>query len=192
MEEKEKEIERLQNRIAVLRKKIAILEEKQPDDYFDRGLYSVICDLRNEIFKLQRKILVVKGPIYTNGILDLYLEEGSKVGIFENYNIALAGTERFIGSVRVVYDDMRNNMYGNIGYGLNRDFQGHGYMLQALEILREPMLQKGLERPILTVEPDNKPSVRTIEKFGGKKLENDDWYDIYEVDLTEKGSKGKK
>jgi len=191
MKAKEKKISELQNKIEDLRKRIALLESAKAEYDFDREVYTKIYVLENKILELQRRIRVEKGPTYTDGVLDLYLEDDSKIGSFENYNIALAGTGRFIGSIRVAYGDMRDNIFGNIGYKLSRKFRGNGYMLQALEILRGPMIHKGLERPIITVEPDNKPSVRTIEKFGGKKVDDSNWYDTYEVDLKEKTSKSK-
>lgn len=188
MEDKVEKIEIIKNKIATLRKKVAILEEEM---FFRQDVKSKINALREEIFELENKVFVEKGPTYTNEVLDLYLEDDSNIGLYENYKIALAGTEIFIGSVRVCYENMRDNMLGNIGYGLYSDFRGNGYMIQALELLREPMLEKGLEKPIITVDPENNSSIRVIEKFGGKKLENDKWYDTYEVDLDDESHKSR-
>lgn len=156
-------------------------------------VYRPIFILREKIKELQRMLSLNQFPAYSNGVLDLYLDESAdKVGkVSENYNITLTGEKRFIGYVRVTYDNMSDNFLGNIGYELKREFRGNGYMLQALEILREPMLKKGLEKPVITVQSDNIPSVRTIEKFGGKKLDKDEWYDSYEVDLEEKTNRSK-
>lgn len=193
MRDKEKEYSQIEEKIKLVQKKLEEVEYYLFNIYYSEEGRDKLYLLQEELNDLQDRLIFEKGPIYTNGVLDLYLdEEADKVGkVCEHYNIALAGEKRFIGYVRVTYDDMKDNFLGNIGYQLNRDFRGNGYMLQALEILKKPMLDRGLERPIITVESENTASVRTIEKFGGKKLEKDDWYDSYEVDLGDETHKRK-
>lgn len=185
-------------KISELKKKLEELENKylhmSYESHFSLEGQKVYDDLLMEMEEIRKQILVARGPDYTNGVLDLYLDtDADKIGKeCENYNIAIAGTGNIIGYVRVTYDDMRDSFLGNIGYKLSSRYRGNGYMLQALEILKKPMIDKGLEKPIITVRPDNDSSVKTIEKFGGKKIDNgEEWYDTYEVDLTEKTGKSK-
>lgn len=193
MKEKKNDYSQVEDRIRMVQKKLDEVEDYLFNNYYTFEGADKLYLLRKELSELQERLIFEKGPTYTNGEIDLYLdEEADKVGkVCENYNIALAGEKRFIGHVRVTYDEMSDNFLGNIGYELNREFRGNGYMLQALEILKRPMLESGLERPIITVDPKNRASVRTIEKFGGKKLDKDEWYDSYEVDLGEKSNKSK-
>lgn len=185
--ELKKQIEELELRIEKL-EKLGFSSGKN-----GKKVYRLIFGLRERIKKLQGMLSLNQSPTYSNGVLDLYLDESAeKIGkVCENYNIALAGEKEFIGYVRVTYDVMNDNFLGNIGYKLNREFRGNGYMLQALEMLRKTMLDKGLTNPIINVRPDNMPSVKTIEKFGGKKLDKDEWYDSYEVDLREENRRSK-
>ncbi len=191
MSTKEKNSSELEKKLAELENRYLQMDYELLHSADGRRLYD---ELLEEIAEVKRQILAAKVPDYTNGILDLYLmDEADKIGKeCENYNIAIAGTGKVIGYVRVTYDDMSDNFLGNIGYKLSSQYRGNGYMLQALEILKKPMLAKGLEKPIITVKPNNDSSIRVIEKFGGRKLENDEWYDAYEVDLLEKESKNVK
>lgn len=185
MEDEIVNIEKLKEALEKLEKKRMIMD--YTEGVWDVGSRSEYEALLEEMRVIKRKILALKSPNYSNGLLDLYIDdEAQKIGRnCENYNIALAGTGEIIGYIRVTYDDMSDNFLGNIGFKLSRQYRGNGYMLQALELLNKTMLDKGLKKPIITVEAWNKASVRTIEKFGGKKLDKDEWYDSYEVDLCE-------
>jgi len=106
-------------------------------------------------------------------------EENAEFGIF------LHGTALRIGRVT-----LRSNVYntlGNVGYGLDEEYRGHRFMLQSLELLKETMIKMKIPKPIFTVEPDNEPSIHTIQNFGGVLIQPHDgknlWYDTYEVDL---------
>ena len=76
-------------------------------------------------------------------------------------------------------------MLGNVGAELNKEYRGNRYSLQALELLKDIMIDKGLTKPIFTVRPNNIPSIKTIENFGGKLIEEEPDLNIYEVDLLE-------
>ncbi len=56
-------------------------------------------------------------------------------------------------------------------------------------MLKEIMIKKGLNKPRITTYPENIPSIRVAERFGGKLLDgpeyNDKSYITYEVDLAE-------
>ena len=190
MSDKDKKISELKKKLEELENKYYQMDIELFHSAEGRRIYD---ELLLEMAEIKRQILVVRGPDYTNGVLDLYFNSDyDRVGVVcENFDIAIAGTGRVIGNVRITYDDMRDNFLGNIGYKLSHQYRGNGYMLQVLEILKKPMLDKGLEKPIITTAPGNTASIRTIEKFGGKRIENDDWYNIYEVDLTEKTGKSK-
>lgn len=196
MEEKKKEYSQVEARIRMVQRELDEVENYLFNNHYSEEGAEKLYLLQKELSELYDRLSFAKGPTYSNGVLDLYLdEEANKIGkVCEHYKIALAGEKKFIGHVRVTYDDMCDNFLGNIGYELNKKFRGNGYMLQALEILKRPMLESGLERPIITVDPHNGASVRTIEKFGGKKIFQDEghkWYDSYEVDLREENHRSK-
>ena len=57
---------------------------------------------------------------------------------------------------------------GNIGYGIQEAYRGHGYARQACRML-EPLIRRhGMRRVIITCRPDNLPSRKTCEGLGAR------------------------
>ncbi len=56
---------------------------------------------------------------------------------------------------------------GHIGYYVARDHRGKGYGTRILSLTLEEARKLGLERVLLTVDSDNEPSIRAIERNGG-------------------------
>lgn len=54
---------------------------------------------------------------------------------------------------------------GHIGYLVEEDYRGHGYAYMACRAL-EPFAFSVLDSILITVNPDNPASIRTIEKLG--------------------------
>lgn len=181
------------NEIKLLQEQI----EKLDNEYFNgnpNGInYKDVKLLWKKIEEFHEKILKLEGYIYSNDTLALYLDkDANKVGEFcETFLIYLKDEDKFIGKIRVTYDNMKNNFLGNIGYEIYEGYRGHGYTLKALNMLRGHMYQKGLTKPIINTKTDNSYSINIIQKFGGKKIEDENlWYQSYEVDLN-KHSKNK-
>lgn len=148
-------------------------------------------DIRREIFEIETLIRLKNGPCFTNGILDLYFDYDDSCEDEEYYNITLHNCLVIIGHVRITYSNFCSFL-GNIGYELCESSRGNGYMIQALEMLSEVMIDNGLTKPIITVYPDNIPSLKTIEKFGGVLIDGiseNKSYVTYEVDLMKKVKK---
>lgn len=59
---------------------------------------------------------------------------------------------------------------GNIGYTVQEGFRGHGYAYQACRAV-EPFVRSIYESVIITCDPENSASRRTIEKLGCDFLE---------------------
>ena len=64
---------------------------------------------------------------------------------------------------------------GHIGFAIHEQFRGHGYALQACRAIA-PFVRSCRASVIITADPDNAPSIRTMEKLGAEFLD--------EVDLT--------
>ncbi len=54
---------------------------------------------------------------------------------------------------------------GHIGYGIRQPFRGQGYARQACQAIA-PFVRRFYEAVIITCDPDNHASRRTIEKLG--------------------------
>jgi len=73
---------------------------------------------------------------------------------------------------------------GHVGYGIDIPFRGHSYAFYACKTLK-PFIKTMYDSVILTADPDNIPSIKTIEKLGATYL---DLHPIPKVDPNyEKG-----
>lgn len=145
--------------------------------------------LKTEYIRILDELEKIKKADYSDGELDLIINEHKGNGDRDvYYDIRLTDTSVYIGKIRVTYANPVK-FFGDIGYKIKKEYRGNGYMLKALNVLKKPLCERGLTHPRLTVYPSNIPSVKTIEKFGGKKVETTGFYDIYEVDLDDEDNK---
>ena len=99
------------------------------------------------------------------------------------YKIILKSTREHVG-----YCDLRTGhslslyYFGNIGYRVFPQYRGHGYAYRASLLLFKLAKRLDMEYVIITVSPENTPSVKTCEKLNGKYLETVDvpsWHSLY-------------
>lgn len=186
--EKELELKRIQEKIDELSKErselfkvLSDIEPQYKDSVIDR-----LNKLANDIFNLEDKIMFVKGPIYNNEYVDIYLDEKNSIHDEHNYLISRHGCMEIIGHVRLTFDDVTSYL-GNIGYSLDKKYRGNGYMIESLRLLKTPLINRNVTKPVLTVFPDNISSIKTIKRLGGTLIEpanSEHRCDIYQVDLT--------
>ena len=75
------------------------------------------------------------------------------------------------------YCDLRMGMnpelkyLGQVGYHIEEKFRGHHYAYKACVLLFEVAKQQGMESLLITCNPDNIPSRKTLEALGGTLLE---------------------
>ena len=62
----------------------------------------------------------------------------------------------------------RENYLGNIGYEVIEEYRGNNYALKATKLLANVALYYEVDNLIITVNPSNTPSVKTISKLGAK------------------------
>ncbi len=95
---------------------------------------------------------------------------------FEEYDnrfdIYLHGTDENVG--RIWFDENENfesdriKYYGNVGYWIKEEHQGHRYALKALYLIKKIMLEDDVKTMLFSILPKNKPSRITVEKFGAR------------------------
>ncbi|MCL2565447.1 MAG: GNAT family N-acetyltransferase [Defluviitaleaceae bacterium] len=56
---------------------------------------------------------------------------------------------------------------GHIGYRVAEEFRGHNYALKACRLMFKQAKKHKMNQLIITCNPDNIPSRRTLEKLGG-------------------------
>ncbi|WP_312814147.1 GNAT family N-acetyltransferase [Sedimentibacter sp.] len=111
--------------------------------------------------------------LLTDGEIDLRIEEkippDEKKGYVPvyRYRITLHDSENSIGIIviRIGYNE---NLYygGNIGYFINEEYRENNYALKACKIIKDVAVAHGMNKIIITCNPDNIPSRKTCEKIG--------------------------
>lgn len=122
-------------------------------------------------------------PDLTDGEISIYLTENENAISFKG-QIFLANTPFFIGDIE--YRGKTNIPWlGDIGYNIEQRFRGNNYAYKALVLIKEKIMERNIEKVIITCDCDNIASQKTIEKFGGKRIDStlDSIY-RYECDLS--------
>jgi predicted acetyltransferase len=92
-------------------------------------------------------------------LFDIVFHDGSRIG---QIDLRIGTSESLL-------------MYGGqIGYGIDRAYRGHGYAATACLLLKEPARALGFEELWITCNPDNIASVKTCENIGAKYIERVD------------------
>ena len=126
----------------------------------DDKLYYEKANLETELFFLLP-------PINSNGIIDLRLRLSDESS--SSYVICLHNTQKIIGNIQ--YRSYHVNTIGDIGYAIEEDFRGNNYAYQALVLLSEKLNEDGIEDFWIAVHEGNIPSLKTIQKYGGKLID---------------------
>lgn len=84
---------------------------------------------------------------------------------FYHYRIFVA--ELDVGHINLRVGDTEHVRLcaGHLGYGISEPFRGHGCAYQACRALA-PLVRMFYSRVIITADPDNYASLRTIERLG--------------------------
>lgn len=102
--------------------------------------------------------------------------------------------------IRLAMTD-KNYYYGNIGYEIFKEYQGHNYALEATKLLGRIALDNCIEKLNITTDPKNIASHKIIEKLCTKLIiqskvpskyklsKNSKYVDIYEWDVKKEGMK---
>lgn len=111
----------------------------------------------------------------TDGEIDLKIEE--KVPSNEEkgyvlayrYKITSHKSDDGIGAIDIRIGNNENLYYGgHIGYMIKESYRGNSYASKACKIIKNVAIAHGMNRLIITCNPDNLPSRKTCEKAGLK------------------------
>lgn len=128
---------------------------------------------------MEEKIIVK-----TDGKIDLVLAKGLEE-YSNSFDIYLHDSNINIGNIWCddkIHEDI--DYLGNVGYHIYHGYEGNGYALKALNLIKDIMKGKGNDTILLNIEPSNVKSRRVAEKFGAKLLcyrplpENHELYDF--------------
>lgn len=100
-------------------------------------------------------------------VTDQFDHEGIETLLFDIYVVDI---DRYVGRCEYRNETGRDlYYYGNIGYVIYPPYRGHHYAYHACTRLFDVLRQKkpGLRNVIITCNPDNTPSQKTILRLGG-------------------------
>ncbi len=89
---------------------------------------------------------------------DICLEDGARIGACD---------------LRIGHND-KTYTGGNIGYGVDEAYRGHGYAARACRLLFRLARKHGMDRLYITCDPDNAASAKTCLNAGGRFIETAD------------------
>jgi tagatose 1,6-diphosphate aldolase len=109
----------------------------------------------------------------TDGEIDLKIvektlakEEKGYVPAYK-YRITLHNQDESIGEIDIRIGYNENTYYGgHIGYGIEEPYRGNSYAAKACKIIMQVAVSHGMDKLIITCDPDNIASRRTCEKAG--------------------------
>jgi ribosomal-protein-alanine N-acetyltransferase len=79
---------------------------------------------------------------------------------------ALDVNGHFRGQVTVGGIHLGSLRGGHIGYWIDQQIAGHGYMPMAVAMATDHCFAAGLHRIEINIRPENRPSIRVVEKLG--------------------------
>ncbi len=86
-------------------------------------------------------------------------------GNYTQFAICLRGSDAIIGDVGIIYD--ADGCQAEVGFSLSPRFHGKGYAIEAVRAMMDYLFTKrALHRLYASVDPDNGPSIRLLEKLG--------------------------
>jgi len=94
-------------------------------------------------------------------------------GLSYDYNLTVDGTK--VGHLRLTLGNGQELYYlGHIGYTVEELYRGHGYAERAVRMIMSAAAGAGLNKLIITCNPDNYASIKTIERLGGELIRTAD------------------
>jgi predicted acetyltransferase len=87
-----------------------------------------------------------------------------------------ATTKATMGTIdlRVGLTEKLKEIGGHIGYEVAEPYRGHKYAARSLRLLFPLIQELGIQPVVITCDPENMPSVKTIESIGAKLIVTQD------------------
>ena len=112
-------------------------------------------------------------PAFTDGVIDLVpidlYPPDEEMGFGDVYDFIIAphGVKKEAGRISLRMGESECVYYfGHIGYHVDPPYRGHRYARRACALLKPLIEAAGKRSVVLTTDPDNIPSQRTIEGLG--------------------------
>lgn len=121
--------------------------------------------------EFKKELFYIKGEILDLRLIDTF--EGNENELpFYWYEIILKSINKAIGKISIRIGHNYHSYYnGNIGYEIDKEFRGNNYAYLACQMILEVAKEHKMNKLYLTCNYDNIASCKTIEKLGGKLIE---------------------
>lgn len=112
----------------------------------------------------------IQGPVVSLKLQGFYPRE-TETDLPHYCFFIMLGSQK-IGSItlRLGYNDY-TDIHGHIGYTIDEGFRGHGYSYYALQLIIELAKEHGYEHLLVTCDPHNLSSIKSVLKVGGRLVE---------------------
>lgn len=102
-------------------------------------------------------------------ILDEFIHEHLLPGFTPYFIYRILVGKQDVGTcVFRLGSDSEHEYDGHIAYTIDEAYRGRGYAYQACLLLKEKIRKEGYDHVIITCDPENLPSKKTILKLGGQ------------------------
>lgn len=105
------------------------------------------------------------GPVVSLSLVQFYAEHDKLP--FYLYKITHGSIQIGKISLRLGVDEFIM-MEGHIGYDIQETYQGHNYAYYALELIKKLARAHGYHKVLITMQPHNQSSIKTVLKSSGK------------------------
>lgn len=113
----------------------------------------------------------ISGKILDLRLIDVFVPDNGDLPFYW-WNIVLKSENAVIGKISLRLGSNFHSYYnGNIGYEIDKEYPGHHYSFFACQMILPIAKQHNLKKLYITCDYDNIPSYKTIEKLGGKLVE---------------------
>jgi len=84
------------------------------------------------------------------------------------FHIFLHNSDIIIGHINLRFgtDDKLINYLGHIGYGIDSEYRGNKFSLQACKLLKKVLIDYNIPSVIITSNPDNLSSIKICKELG--------------------------
>jgi tagatose 1,6-diphosphate aldolase len=112
----------------------------------------------------------------TDGVIDLLIEEKQPASPSRDYfpayyyNITLHNSKEIVGGIRLRVGPATSLLApeGHIGYGIEPRYRGHHLAARACQLVGRVARAHGMDRLLITCDPENIASRKTCERIGAR------------------------
>ena len=124
-------------------------------------------------------------PVKSDGVVELRKTIDGRNPVKDDmtgeYSICFANDKKVVGCISYIGYHF-SDLIGDIAYTVYPEYRGNNFAYRALCMLGELLKDNGVDDFWISAVKTNTPSVKTIEKYGGMKIKEDEFYRLYRAE----------